>query len=223
MIAVGLQPPGSGATQNNSYVENLTIDQYGKVGINNILPTSLLHVGSASVGTGLAVAKFQNADGTCTMTPASSGSGIACSSDERLKENFQDVTGTFALNHILQLQAVTYNFKTSSTHNRRTGYKAQDVQKVAPEFVRQNEDGLLQVYYDAFIPWITEAIKTLHSRVAGIENHQVSQDRQIASVKAEANAKAAKLEAENEKLKLENAAIKSYLCSKDKKASICKQ
>lgn len=165
----------------------------GNVGIGNAAPAKLLHVGSASVGTGLAVANFQNIDGTCTITPASSGSGIACSSDERLKENFQDITGAFALDRILQLQAVTYNFKTSSTDNRRTGYKAQEVQKVAPEFVRENEDGLLQVYYDAFIPWITEAIKTLYNRITGIEREMIV------------------LKAENEKLKQENAAVKARL------------
>ncbi|MCB9024800.1 MAG: tail fiber domain-containing protein [Bdellovibrionaceae bacterium] len=202
------------------------------VGIGNTAPAKLLHVGSASVGTGLAVANFQNVDGTCTITPASSGSGIACSSDERLKENFQNVTGSFALDRILQLQAVTYNFKTSSTDNRRTGYKAQEVQKVAPEFVRENEDGLLQVYYDAFIPWITEAIKTLHSRITGVEGHHLSQDqkidsqaREMASVKADNAAKdkaIAELKAKAQKAEQEIAAIKAYLCAKDPKAAICK-
>ena len=107
--------------------ERMRLDQNGNFGIGNTAPAKLLHVGSASVGTGLAVANFQNVDGTCTITPAASGSGIACSSDERLKENFQDVQGSFALDHISKLQAVTYNFKTASTQNRRTGYKAQEI------------------------------------------------------------------------------------------------
>ncbi|MBN8540539.1 MAG: tail fiber domain-containing protein [Deltaproteobacteria bacterium] len=184
--------------------EKMRIDSAGNVGIGNTAPAKLLHVGSPSVGTGLAVANFQNIDGTCTITPASSGSGIACSSDERLKENFKDVTGSFALDRILQLQAVTYNFKTSSADNRRTGYKAQEVQKVAPEFVRENEDGLLQVYYDAFIPWITEATKTLYSRITGVEAHQAVQDQKIDSQVREN----AKLKVEAEKQKQENAALK---------------
>jgi hypothetical protein len=215
---------GAGVTQLQSVGTNavtafsMALNPFGgNVGIGNPAPAILLHVGSASVGTGLAVANFQNVDGTCTITPASSGSGIACSSDERLKENFKDVTGAFALDRILQLQAVTYNFKTSSTDNRRTGYKAQEVQKVAPEFVRENEDGLLQVYYDAFIPWITEAIKTLYGRISGVENHQDTQNRDIASLrsekadKTEVDAKVQKLESENEKLKQENAAFKARL------------
>lgn len=176
------------------------------VGIGNTAPAKLLHVGSASVATGTAVANFQNVDGTCTITPAASGSGIACSSDERLKENFEDVQGDYALNNILKLQAVTYNFKTSSPENRRTGYKAQEVQKIAPEFVRENDDGYLQVYYDAFIPWITESIKTLYNRITSVVSHQEVQDRQIASIQSQ---KADKTEIEA--LKAENAALKARL------------
>ena len=151
-------------------------------------------------------------------------------------------TGTFAIDRLLKLQAVTYNFKTASTENRRTGYKAQEVQKIAPDFVRENEDGFLQVYYDAFIPWITESIKTIYKRVVAVEAQQVKQNREIASVKAqkadkaEVDAKVQKLEAEHiakdlkikeleaksKKAEQENAAIKAYLCAKDPAAVICK-
>ena len=196
-------------TTGPSWPVRLTIKKGGNVGIGNTAPAKLLHVGSASVASATAVANFQNADGTCTITPAASGSGIACSSDERLKENFRDVSGEFALDRILQLQAVTYNFKTSSDANRRTGYKAQEVQKIAPEFVRENEDGFLQVYYDAFIPWITEAIKTLYSRIVGIEDNQAVQARQIASKADKTETEA--LKAENAQLKQENAEIKARL------------
>ncbi len=138
----------------------------GFVGIGNATPSRMLHVGSSSTATGTPVANFQNVDGTCTITPAASGSGIACSSDENLKENFQMIDGEKILSQLENLQAYTYNFKTAPDSSRRTGYKAQQIKKVAPEFVRENEDGFLQVYYDAFIPWLTEAIKTLSKKLS---------------------------------------------------------
>lgn len=176
--------------------EALRIHQNGYLGIANSSPTKLLHVGSAATSTGTAVANFQNVDGTCTITPASSGSGIACSSDERLKENFEDVSGRFALDRLLRLQAVTYNFKTASVEDRKTGYRAQQVRDIAPEFVRENDDGFLQVYYDAFIPWITEAIKVLY------KGHQQN------------DARLRQLEAENAELRVRLEKIETALREK---------
>jgi len=141
------------------YSESMRLNQNRYLGIWNTSPATQLHVGSSAIASATAVATFENADGVCSITPASSGSGIACSSDEELKENFVRVESQFALDKILKLNAFTYNFKTASPEQRRTGYIAQQVKKVAPEFVRKGENGYLQIYYDAFIPWITEAFK----------------------------------------------------------------
>lgn len=198
------------------YQANSSNNNYfaGKVGIGNPSPSRLLHVGSAAVASGGAVANFQNADGTCTITPAASGSGIACTSDENLKENFENVNGSYAIERILKLQAVTYNFKTSNPENRRTGYKAQDVQKIAPEFVRKNDDGLLQVYYDAFIPWITESIKMLYNQLLNLKNQLENHDRQIAS-------KADKTDTES--LKTENFELKAKVSTQSLEIQTLKQ
>ncbi len=176
----------------NQTTGHINIDPAGGgfVGIDNANPTRLLHVGNSAIAAGTPVANFQNADGTCTLTPAAAGSGVACSSDERLKENFIDLGGIKALEKILKFQAVSYNFKTAKDSDRHTGYRAQEVQKILPEIVRTDDNGFFQVYYDALIPWITEAIKELYSS-------QQTQAREIASVKAEN----AEIKAENMKLK----------------------
>ena len=236
--------PGAGSfgifdnTVNAASSYRFVISPSGNVGIGNYLPSQLLHVGSATTTAGTAVANFQTASGTCTMTPASAGSGMACSSDERLKKNILEISGDFALDRILRFQAVTYEFKKDPTDQRHTGYIAQKVKGIAPEFVRQNEDGFYQIYYDGLIPWITESIKSLYTRILGVEKGLSEQKRELATIKdskadkSEAEAlrlklqqietENKKLEKENAQIKIENQSIKNYLCRKDAKAPICK-
>lgn len=192
----------------------LVIKGSGATGIGNTAPGSLLHVGNASTSAGLTVAQFQTATGTCTMTPATSGTGIACSSDERLKRNIREVSGEFALEKLLQLQAVTYEFKKDPKSERHTGYIAQQLMQFAPEFVRQGQDGYYQVYYDGFIPWITEAIKQLYVKVARAEDLQahfrdalVEKEKRIQLLEEQNKSQSrglVEIRIENEKLKQEN-------------------
>lgn len=165
--------------------------------IGTTAPASLLHVGSSSVAGGTTVARFQSATGTCTVTP---NTGMSCASDERLKQNFETVSGEYALDKILNLQAYNYEMK-SDPGKRQTGYIAQEVREIAPELVRQDEGtGLLEVFYSGFIPWITESIKSLHAKIMGHE-------RDIASVKADN----AVLKSDNAVLKNENENLKQRL------------
>lgn len=91
---------------------------------------------------------------------------------------------------------MTYKWKSVS-NGRHTGHIAQDVEKIAPEFVTTGKDGLKQVSYTGFIPWITGAIKRIF-------NKSVEQEEQIKLLKAE------------------NSMMKSYLCQKDPEAPFCR-
>ena len=69
-----------------------------------------------------------------------------CSSDERLKDNINDLTfsnedGT-ALDKLTALQPRTFNWNNSTTTNY--GLIAQEVMNIAPELVTTDEDGYYQ-------------------------------------------------------------------------------
>jgi hypothetical protein len=158
----------------------------GKVGIGTNNPSYLLHTSSSSAG---AVAGFTNSAGTCSLTPSSSSASFSCTSDERLKKDIEPISGQGVLDRLSKLQAVTYALKKGDNGERHTGYIAQNAQKIAPEFVTQGPDGLLQVSYTGFIPWITEAIKTLYSNAADqytkLSGELKQRDQEIEALKAE--------------------------------------
>lgn len=90
------------------------------------------------------------------------GKVVNVASDIRLKENITPITS--ALEKVLGLQGVTYNWKDRKAGGDavRIGFIAQDVQGVVPELVHDlpNSD-YLGVYYSNAVPLIIEAIKEL--------------------------------------------------------------
>jgi len=105
-------------------------------------------------------------------------------SDERLKENIQDLTG--GLNTILALRPRTFDFKDGSKINSK-GFVAQEVEQVLPECVKEFtagdplEDGTrYKTVGQDFMPYIVGAIKELKEI---IDNQQ----QEIESLKAQLN------------------------------------
>ena len=77
--------------------------------------------------------------------------GSGCTSDQRLKQNIEPLTG--AVDKLLQLKGVTFEWKNPEEHQdhkgTQTGVIAQDVQKVFPQWVRETDKGFLNVDPDA--------------------------------------------------------------------------
>ena len=87
-------------------------------------------------------------------------------SDERYKENIKPIES--ALDKALKLQGVTFDWKESDSIldiKEDIGFIAQDVQKVVPELVRENEDGKLSLRYQGITPILLEAIKELKAEI----------------------------------------------------------
>lgn len=87
-------------------------------------------------------------------------------SDKRLKENIKPIES--ALDKVSKLQGVTFDWKKSDSIldiKQDIGFIAQDVQKVVPELVRENEDGMLSIRHQGVIPILVEAMKEQQKQI----------------------------------------------------------
>ena len=153
-------------------------------------------------------------------------------SDGRLKTNVTPINQ--GLKIVNQLKPVYFDWDQNNRRAKgfgtqhQVGFIAQDVEKVLPEVVNKGED----IEYGKIVSVVVAAVKELYAKVMGNDEKIQNLDRDIASVKADnaqIKAENAKLRAKAQKAEQENAAkakemaeLKAYLCSKDKKAPICK-
>ena len=86
---------------------------------------------------------------------------VVHASDERLKENIEELT--YGIDEILQLRPVTYNWKRYPENGRNIGLVAQDVKDVLPELVStdRSEHQYLNIDYTNIIPVLINGIKEL--------------------------------------------------------------
>ena len=94
---------------------------------------------------------------------------ISQSSDARLKENVQGLSGS--LDAIDQLRGVTYDWIDDRVEGRQYGLIAQEVQPIFPDLVDEADDGSLSVEYTGLIPVLLEAVKELKA-----DNEALRQD-----------------------------------------------
>jgi len=91
-------------------------------------------------------------------------------SDKRLKENVKPIES--ALDKAMKLQGVTFDWKESDSIlniKEDIGFIAQDVQKVVPELVRENKDGMLSMRHQGIAPILLEAIKELKAEIEDLK------------------------------------------------------
>ena len=102
-----------------------------------------------------------SASTTCTLT---TGTGMACSSDERLKTNIIGLT-TDTLDKLLNVKTVTYNWLQNPTSKTQIGFLAQDLEQYFPELVATDSNGMKSVYYSQMTPILVEAIREMNLKI----------------------------------------------------------
>ena len=142
---------------------------------------------SSTVATSFIYMSADDADGTLQFLPDASLKGslskagtwtvaadvvaYGSPSDERLKENIKPIDS--ALDKVMKLKGVTFDWiqKEDQILNIKEdiGFIAQDVQKVIPELVRENEDGMLSMRHQGMAPILLEAIKELKAEIEDLK------------------------------------------------------
>jgi len=104
-------------------------------------------------------------------------------SDKRLKENIKPIDS--ALEKVMKLKGVTFDWKDKEDildkegkpikikkWKHDVGFIAQDVQKVIPELVRENDNGMLSMRHQGIAPILLEAIKELKAEIEGLKSNK---------------------------------------------------
>ncbi|OAN61889.1 hypothetical protein A8B79_05565 [Balneola sp. EhC07] len=91
------------------------------------------------------------------------------SSDERLKKDIRTLDN--ALEKTMEMRGVSYTWKTDvSNEDPQIGVIAQEVEKIYPEFVRTDENGMKSVNYAQMTAVLIEAVKALNLELQELKN-----------------------------------------------------
>jgi hypothetical protein len=96
------------------------------------------------------------------------GTGLGCTSDERLKTNITDLSNNI-LDSLTKVRTVTYNWKANPSSSQMIGFLAQDLEQYFPQLVGTNEQGQKSVNYANMTPILVEAVRELNVKLANIQ------------------------------------------------------
>ncbi len=183
----------------------LVVNSSGNLGIGLTAPGYKLDVNG---DVNIAAANVLRFGGTQVCASA----GCTAVSDYRLKEDIRPLENS--LDKILNLQGVSYDWidKEKFGHSQQIGLIAQDLEKIYPQaVVTDSKSGLKSVAYDHLVAPLIEAFKELNQRIGELFRASESHAREIASVKAQAEAENAAKDQKIKALEQENAEIKARL------------
>jgi hypothetical protein len=179
----------SGSNAANTTNNNNTIIGYSSA--NALSSSNLTIVGSnvtvtpgityaIAIGNGVNLAASNTAViGSAGITNLVTTAAYAGNSDFRLKSNIR--ISPYGLNFVRALQPVDYTMK--SNQSQQTGFIAQDVEKIAPEFpgiIKPNKaDPYYALTYASFIPSLVQSIQELDEKLNRSQKNDPIQIRSL--------------------------------------------
>ncbi|KKS06136.1 MAG: hypothetical protein UU59_C0035G0007 [candidate division WWE3 bacterium GW2011_GWE1_41_27] len=200
---------GKGLTNNtNNY---LTIASSGWVGLglnSSSAPSAMLDVNGGARFRGIGSSAYVGA-----LNYSTGGYLTTATSDGRLKTNVTTIDN--ALDKVMQLRGVTFNWLDPTAPKRMTGMIAQEVAAVMPELVFQNpNDGYLGMFYGETTGLLVEATKELNTKLLAMESGLTMTDGNITTFEATSDSTLTKvntLETDVANLQTEVLSIKELL------------
>lgn len=99
-------------------------------------------------------------NGNLVVTGVATATSFNATSDARLKENFSPLE---IKESILELPLYSYDFIDGPKN--QIGCKAQDLQKICPEIVQENENGYLSIQESKIVYLLIDEIKKLKEEI----------------------------------------------------------
>lgn len=108
---------------------------------------------------------LQSGGTNCSIT----SSGLACTSDERLKTNITDLSSNI-LDSLTKIRTVTYNWNANPSSNQMIGFLAQDLEQYFPQLVSTDKQGQKSVNYANITPVLVQGMRELNLKLTAIES-----------------------------------------------------
>jgi hypothetical protein len=168
----GVYGTSSSSSSGNGVVGSVSNSYSGVAGLNGGTGPGIY--GQSSSGyAGLFAGNVNITTGSSYYYAGSCFGGSCLVSDQRLKKNIAPLTG--ALDKILEIKGVTFEWKDPGDHGnhtgRQTGVIAQNVEEVFPDWVSNNPDGMKAINVDqrTMIGVTAEAFREQQAEIAELK------------------------------------------------------
>lgn len=98
-----------------------------------------------------------------TDTGTAFSGSVTGASDERIKKDIRD--NTYGIDVINKIRPVVFKYKEGKNQTDQIGFIAQEIEKIVPELVTQDTEGMLSLAYNGIIPILVKAVQELNEKV----------------------------------------------------------